>query len=121
MGARQKEDCDRHGGGVGREGPCTASEDSCTPALCNLQMMLCCLTFIGCRLQIISPLKDAAQDFRKGRSQEWQSCQGGYQGGQKEEEEEDRVLCHLHLQGAEAGSPRHWSFLQGDVHHELVR
>ena len=94
--------------------------------------------FIHRHLQILSPLKDAAQDFWKGRSQEWQSCQGSHQGGQKEEEEEDRVLCHLHLQGcvnpfprrilltllhsgAEAGSPRHWSLFQGDVHHELFR
>ena len=63
------------------------------------RLSLALFGFIHRHLQILSPLKDAAQDFWQGRSQEWQSCQGSHQGRQKEEEKEDRVLCHLHLQG----------------------
>merc|ERR1711970_1531288 len=71
----------------------------------------------------ICPAKSyhASQDFRQGCSQEWQSCQGSHQGRQEEEGQEEGVLCHLHLQGTEAGPPGHWSLFQGYVHHELLR
>jgi len=29
--------------------------------------------------------------------------------------------CYLHLQGLEAGPPRHWNLEQGHEHHELIR
>jgi hypothetical protein len=38
----------------------------------------------------------------------------------KEEDQQGRDLQNLHLQGAEAGAPRHWYLLQGHVHYELV-
>ncbi|CAI8037033.1 hypothetical protein GBAR_LOCUS20726, partial [Geodia barretti] len=43
--------------------------------------------------------------------------------GREEEEEKEPQgeLLHLHLQGSEAGSPRHWHLQQGHEHHELVR
>merc|ERR1712228_518172 len=38
----------------------------------------------------------------------WQGHQGHRQGRQEEEEgQEEGVLCHLHLQGPQAGAPRH--------------
>merc|ERR1712098_711463 len=39
----------------------------------------------------------------------------------KRRRQEEGVLCHLHLQGAEASSPRHWRVFQGHEHHELFR
>merc|ERR1712241_57439 len=64
----------------------------------------------------------AAQSFRKGRQEVRQGCQGHLQRRQEEEEQkEEGVLRHLHLQGAEAGPPRHRCVLQGYVHYELLR
>ena len=63
----------------------------------------------------------ASKDFRKSCRQIWQGCQSHCEGGQKEEEEQEKgILCHLHLQGVEAGAPRHRCLLQGHVHHELL-
>ncbi|AQL07610.1 Histone H2B [Zea mays] len=47
------------------------------------------------------------------------------QGGRREEGEEEGQeergdLQNLHLQGPEAGAPRHRHLLQGHVHHELL-
>ena len=39
---------------------------------------------------------------------------------QEETQEEEGILLFLHLQGPEAGPPRHWYQLQGHVHHELL-
>jgi hypothetical protein len=51
--------------------------------------------------------------------------QVGRQGGRREEgqeegQEERGDVQDLHLQGAEAGAPRHRHLLQGHVHHELL-
>ena len=54
--------------------------------------------------------------FRKSCQEVWQGCQGHPEGRQEEEEaEKEGVLCHLHLQGVEAGPPWHWNLLQGHV------
>ena len=57
----------------------------------------------------------------------WRQKQKGRQEGRtcRQAEEEARKakgeLQHLHLQGAQAGAPRHRHLQQGDEHHELVR
>merc|ERR1712203_440335 len=67
-----------------------------------------------------STLQHATKGFGKSCQEVRQGRQGHRQGRQEEEEEqEEGVLRHLHLQGAEAGPPRHWCLIQGDVHHEL--
>uniref|UniRef100_A0A8R7VIS5 Uncharacterized protein n=1 Tax=Triticum urartu TaxID=4572 RepID=A0A8R7VIS5_TRIUA len=45
---------------------------------------------------------------------------GGEEEGQEEGQEERGDVQDLHLQGAEAGAPRHRHLLQGHVHHELL-
>ncbi|KAL7527786.1 hypothetical protein ACHAWF_002306, partial [Thalassiosira exigua] len=50
------------------------------------------------------------------------SCQGR-QGPRRQEEEQEEahgILLHLHLQGPQAGPPRHRHQQEGDEHHELV-
>lgn len=52
----------------------------------------------------------------------WQSPEEHLQNRQEEEEaQEEGELRHLHLQGVEAGAPRHRYLQQGHVDHELVR
>merc|ERR1711931_348164 len=52
--------------------------------------------------------------FQRRKDSRWRWCR------QEEEAQEEGVLRHLHLQGFEAGPPRHWSLLQGNVHHEFL-
>ena len=60
----------------------------------------------------------AANKFTKeGRKITEESRQRSRQGCQQEGAE--GVLLYLHLQGVEAGAPRHWHLQQGHEHHEL--
>merc|ERR1712224_750575 len=65
------------------------------------------------------PTKLANHDPQEGRQED--HGQEGPQGRQgRPQEEGDRVLQGLHLQGAQAGAPRHRDLLQVHVHHELL-
>lgn len=55
--------------------------------------------------------KDSVQAVRKG-------TQEGDYGYQVEEAYRDVLL--VHLQGSQAGPPRHWYLEEGNVHHELL-
>ncbi|KAL7524457.1 hypothetical protein ACHAWF_000958, partial [Thalassiosira exigua] len=48
--------------------------------------------------------------------------EGSRQGRRRQEEEQEAhgILLHLHLQGPQAGPPRHRHQQEGDEHHELV-
>ncbi len=52
--------------------------------------------------------------------QEGEEAQGCRREGQEEEEAPHRVVQHLHLQGSQAGAPRHRHLHKGHVNHELV-
>ena len=59
----------------------------------------------------------------QNRSERWKE---GHQNGCHLRHEEEvaqakRELCHLHLQGHEAGAPRHWYLQQSHEYHELIR
>ena len=64
----------------------------------------------------------APQDLRKGCQEVRQGPEGHCQGRQEEAQgKEEGVLRYLHLQGVEAGPPRHRCLQQGHEHHELIR
>ena len=48
------------------------------------------------------------------------SCEKGIKGRRQAPQEEEGDLCHLHLQGIEAGPPRHRYIEQGNEHYELI-
>lgn len=64
--------------------------------------------------------QDGTQSQRKG-SQEGRQGPEEALWRQEEEKEEEGNLLLVHLQGAEAGPPRHWNLKQSYVDHELVR
>jgi hypothetical protein len=53
----------------------------------------------------------------EGRVKGQEHCQGGEEASPQEE----GVLRRVHLQGPQAGPPRHRRLLKGHVHHELFR
>ena len=63
------------------------------------------------------PPKAASKGAKKAASK----AKGPAYWGQETQEEEEGELQHLHLQGVETGSPRHWYLCQGHVYHELLR
>jgi hypothetical protein len=73
-------------------------------------------------------IREGGEDARREEAQGGEAAagvqvrwQGGRrQEGQEEGQEERRDVQDLHLQGAQAGAPRHWHLLQGHVHHELL-
>ena len=55
------------------------------------------------------------------RSEEGREADQGSEGRRQAKAPTKGDLRHLHLQGAEAGAPRHGHLEQGHEHHELVR
>ena len=86
-------------------------------------------------LRLISPAHSLSGTFTQLQSSDHATQSSSKQGlqegrlqgqdpaiwGQEAQEEKEGELLHLHLQGVEAGAPRHWCIQQGHVHHELVR
>ena len=84
---------------------------------------LCCSAFYSFALYPFSTTKrqHATKAISKRCKEGSQIAEGCTYRYQETPPKAQAVVLNVHLQGAEAGAPRHWCQLKSNVNHELVR